>query len=67
VERVRPLVIEWLGIPPADREQVRQWAASIGRILVSVLNPEMIRKMAEAVLACDAYLRADQPAPPRPT
>jgi cytochrome P450 len=49
---------EWLGIPPEDREQVRQWAASIGRILVSVLNPEMIRKMADAVLACDAYLRA---------
>jgi len=48
---------EWLGIPSEDRAQVRQWAASIGRILVSVLNPEMIRKMADAVLACDAYLR----------
>lgn len=48
---------EWLGIPPQDRAQVRQWAASIGRILVSVLNPEMIRKMADAVLACDTYLR----------
>ncbi len=48
---------EWLGIAPEDRPQVRQWASSIGRILVSVLNPEVVRRMADAVLACDAYLR----------
>lgn len=48
---------DWLGVPPEDRERCRDWAAAIGRILVSVLNPEMVRRMSDAVLACDAYLR----------
>lgn len=48
---------DWLGIPAEDRAQVREWAAAIGRILVTVLNPEMVRRMADAVLACDEYLR----------
>jgi cytochrome P450 len=59
---------EWLGIPAEDRPQVREWAAAIGRILVTVLNPEMVRRMADAVLACDAYLRvglAERRAAPR--
>jgi cytochrome P450 len=51
------MLCTWLGIPRNDRERCRSWAASIGRVLVSVLNPELIRSMADAILACDAYVR----------
>jgi cytochrome P450 len=62
------MLCDWLGLPPEDREQCIGWAASIGRVLVSVLNPEMVRRMGAAVLACDAYLRmqvADRRRAPR--
>lgn len=62
------MLCEWLGLPREDHERCRGWAASIGRILTSVLNPEMIRRMSGAVLACDAYLRvqlAERRANPR--
>lgn len=51
------ILCDWLGIPRQDREQCRSWAASIGRVLVSVLNPEVLRRMGSAVLACDSYFR----------
>jgi cytochrome P450 len=57
----RPLpmnvLCDWLGIPEADRERCRDWAAAIGRVLISALNPMVIRGMGEALLACDEYLR----------
>jgi len=49
---------DWLGVPVSDREMVRSWAQSIGRILITVLNPEMMRQMAGAVLAADEYFTA---------
>jgi cytochrome P450 len=52
------ILCDWLGVPRQDRELCRSWAASIGRVLVSVLNPEVLRRMGDAVLACDAYFRA---------
>lgn len=68
----RPLPLnvlcDWLGLPAEDRELFRVWAAAIGRVLVSVLNPEVVRRMGEALLACDAYLRdlvADRRRAPR--
>jgi cytochrome P450 len=68
----RPLpmnvLCDWIGVPREDREQCREWAASIGRVLVAALNPEITRRMGEAVLACDAYFRvliAERRAAPR--
>jgi len=51
------ILCDWIGVPREDREQCRAWAASIGRVLVAALNPEITRRMGEAVLECDAYFR----------
>ncbi len=60
-EMARPLPLnvlcDWLGIPESDREQCRAWAVAIGRVLISALNPAVLRGMGEALLACDDYLR----------
>lgn len=47
----------WLGLPLADRPLWRDWSASIGRVLESVLNPEVMRALSDSVLECDSYLR----------
>lgn len=47
----------WLGLEPEHYDRCRQWAESIGRVLITVLNPEVIRRMGEAVLASDAFFR----------
>lgn len=47
----------WLGLPASDRPLWRSWSESIGRVLESVLNPEVMRSLSQSVLECDAYLR----------
>jgi cytochrome P450 len=57
----RPLPVRvlgaWLGLPDSDRPRWRAWSESIGRVLESVLNPEVIRSLSHSVLECDEYLR----------
>jgi cytochrome P450 len=47
----------WLGLPVSDRPRWRSWSESIGRVLESVLNPEVMRSLSQSVLECDEYLR----------
>jgi cytochrome P450 len=57
----RPLPVRvlgaWLGLPVSDRPRWRAWSESIGRVLESVLNPEVMRSLSHSVLECDQYLR----------
>ncbi|MGI8450470.1 MAG: cytochrome P450 [Streptosporangiaceae bacterium] len=57
----RPLPVRvlgaWLGLPDSDRWRWRAWSESIGRVLESVLNPEVMRSLSHSVLECDQYLR----------
>jgi cytochrome P450 len=56
----RPLPIRvlgaWLGLPISDWARWRSWSESIGRVLGSVLNPEVMRSLGLSVLECDEYL-----------
>lgn len=52
------VVCELVGLGPDERERCRSWAEAIGGIEEVGLSPARVRHLAEAVLDCEAHLRA---------